>query len=186
VHPDEARSGREDRPDEEAERGPPAELVVEAEQEERSDRDDRDGRVLLAEVCRGALLHGARDLLHPLAPGRLLQQPPGEVEPAQDRYERAHERQRNGVIYEEVHVPPVLPVLPPKSPSQTRVGPFGASPVTKKTPSHPGAGDYVSQGGGAPRRIARWTASSNSGTRRSQWRSTSSNASGQKRAHRRS
>ena len=75
VHADEAGGRREHRADEEADGGPPAELVVEAEQEERHDRDDRDRRVLPAQVGRGALLHGAGDLAHPLVAGRLLQQP---------------------------------------------------------------------------------------------------------------
>ncbi len=108
VHSDEAGGRGQDGADEEAERRAPAELVVEAEQEERHDRDDRDRRVLLAKVGRGALLHGACDFLHPLVPGRLLEQPPGEVEPVQNRHGRADERERNGVVYEEVHVPPVL------------------------------------------------------------------------------
>ena len=97
------------RADQEAERRAPPELVVEAEQEERHDRHDGDGRVLLAQVRRGALLDRARDLLHLLVAGRLLQQPPGEVEPVQNRHGRAREREPDGVIYEEVHGPPVLP-----------------------------------------------------------------------------
>ena len=109
VHPDEARRRREHGADEEPERRAPAELVVEAEQEERHDRDDRDRRVLLAEVRGGALLHGARDLLHALVPGRLLEQPPREVQPVQNRHGRARKREPDGVIYEEVHDPPVLP-----------------------------------------------------------------------------
>ena len=79
VHADEAGRGREHRADQEADRGAPAELVVEAEREERHDRDDRDRRVLLAQVRGGALLDGARDLLHPLVARGLLQQPPGQV-----------------------------------------------------------------------------------------------------------
>ena len=109
VHADEARGRGEEGADEEAERRAPAELVVEAEQEERHDRDDRDRRVLLAEVGGGALLYGAGDLLHPLVTGRLLQQPPGEVQPVQNRHGSACEREPDGVVYEEVHDPPVLP-----------------------------------------------------------------------------
>ena len=48
VHADEAGGRGEEGADDEAERGSPAELVVEAEQQERHDRDDRDRRVLLA------------------------------------------------------------------------------------------------------------------------------------------
>ena len=108
VHADEAGRRREDGADEEAERRAPPELVVEAEQEERHDRDDRDRRVLLAQVRRGALLDRARDLLHLLVPGRLLEQPPGEVQPVQNRHGRTRKREPDGVIYEEVHGPPVL------------------------------------------------------------------------------
>ena len=108
VHPDEAGRSRQERADEEAECDAPAQLVVEAEQEERRDRDDRDRRVLLAEVRGRALLDGAGDLAHPLVPGRLLEQPPGEIQPVQDRHGCAHEREPDGVVYEEVHGPPVL------------------------------------------------------------------------------
>ena len=109
VHPDETGQSREHRADEEAERGSPPELVVEAEQEEGHDRDDGDRRVLLAQVRRGALLDRAPDLLHLLVAGRLLEQPPREIEPVQDRHGCAREREPDGVIYEEFHGPPVLP-----------------------------------------------------------------------------
>ena len=95
VHPDEAGGRGEDRADQEADRGSPAELVVEAEQEERDDRDDRDRRVLLAEVRRGALLHGAGDLLHPLVAGGLLEQPPGQIDAVRDGDARAEEREQS-------------------------------------------------------------------------------------------
>ena len=109
VHADEAGQRREHGADQEPECGAPPELVVEAEQEERHDRHDRDRRVLLAQIRRGALLDRARDLLHPLVARRLLQQPPGEVQPVQHRHGRTREREPDGVIYEEVHGPPVLP-----------------------------------------------------------------------------
>ena len=104
VHPDEAGGRGEHGADQEAERRPPAELVVEAEQQERHDRDDRDRRVLLAQVGRGALLHGARDLLHPLVAGRLLEEPRGQPQPVQHRHACADEREEHGVIHEPVHV----------------------------------------------------------------------------------
>ena len=109
VHPDEAGERREDRADQEAERGAPPELVVEPEQEERQDRHHGDRRVLLAEIRSGALLDRARDLLHLLVARRLLEQPPGEVQPVQNRHGRTRKREPDGVIYEEVHGPPVLP-----------------------------------------------------------------------------
>ncbi len=108
VHADEARRRREHGADEEAEGGAPSELVVEAEQEERDDRDDGDGRVLLTQVGGCALLHRPCDLLHPFVPGRLLQQPPGQVQPVQNRHGRARERESDGVVNEKVHGPPVL------------------------------------------------------------------------------
>ena len=103
VHPDEAGRGGEQRADEEADRGAPAELVVEAEQEERHDGHEGDGRVLLAEVRSRALLDGAGDLPHPLVPGRLLQQPPGQVQAVRDRNARTDEREQDGMVNEEVH-----------------------------------------------------------------------------------
>ena len=110
VHPDEAGERREDRADQESERRAPPELVVEPEQEERQDRYHRDRRVLLAEIRSSALLDRARDLLHLLVAGRLLEQPPGEVQPVQNRHGRTRKREPDGVIYEEVHGPPVLPL----------------------------------------------------------------------------
>ena len=59
VHADEPGGGREHRADEEPDCGPPAELVVEPDQEERGDRDDRNRPVLALEVRRRALLDGA-------------------------------------------------------------------------------------------------------------------------------
>ena len=103
VHADEAGRGREHRADQEADRGSPAELVVEAEQQERHDRDDRDRRVLLAEVRGRALLDGAGDLPHPLVARRLLEQPPGQVEAVQDRDAGADEREQDGMVNEEIH-----------------------------------------------------------------------------------
>ena len=101
VHPDEAGGRREDRADEEADRGPPAELVVEAEQQERDDRDDRDRLVLAAEVRRGAFLDGARDLAHPLVARRLAQEPVREGEAVRDGDARTDERKEDGVVAEE-------------------------------------------------------------------------------------
>ena len=68
VHPDEAGGRREHGADQEADRGPPPELVVEAEQQERDDRDDRDRHVLPLEIRGRALSTRARSA-HPLAAG---------------------------------------------------------------------------------------------------------------------
>ena len=103
VHADEARRARENRADREADRRSPAQLVVEAEQQERDDRDGRDRHVLPPQVRRRAFLDGARDLLHPLAARRLLQQPPREVQPESDRDARTDERESNRVVIEEIH-----------------------------------------------------------------------------------
>ena len=89
VHADEAGRRGEDGADREPDRRPPAELVVEADHEERDERDAGDRRVLAAQVRGGALLHGARDLLHALVARRLAEQPVGEVDPEADRDARA-------------------------------------------------------------------------------------------------
>jgi hypothetical protein len=103
VHADEAGCGREERADQEPDRRPPAELGVEADQHERHHGDGGDRRVLLAQVRCRTLLHGARDLPHALVAGRLTQQPPGQVEAVQDRDCGTRERERDGVVSEEVH-----------------------------------------------------------------------------------
>jgi hypothetical protein len=102
VHADEAGGRGENRPDQEADRGAPAELVVEAEQEEGHDRDDRDRRVLAAQIGGSALLYGAADLLHPLGAGRLAQQPDGQPDPVRDGDPGADEGEENSVVAEEI------------------------------------------------------------------------------------
>ena len=130
VHADEARRRREHRADQEADRGPPAELVVEAEQQERDDRDDGDRHVLAAQVRRGAFLHGARDLLHALRARGLLEDPAREVEPVDDGRARAEQREQHCMVM--------------KTSSSVRAPPV-ESAVTKSAPGKPGAGDYVAQ-----------------------------------------
>ncbi len=103
VHADEAGSRRQHRPDQEAERRAPAELVVEAEDEERHDRDERDRRVLLPQVGRSAFLDGARDLPHPLVSGRLLEQPPGQIEPVPNGHGSADQADEHSVMHEPIH-----------------------------------------------------------------------------------
>ena len=103
VHADEAGGRRQHGADQEAERRAPAELVVEAEHEERHDRDDRDRRVLLLQVGRSALLNGAGDLAHPLVAGRLLEQPPGQIEPVAHGHAGTDEAEEHGVMHEPVH-----------------------------------------------------------------------------------
>ena len=103
VHPDEAGGRRKHRSDQEPERGPPTELVVDAEQDERHHGDDRDRRVLLAQVRRSAFLHGRRDLPHPLVAGGLLEQPPGQVEPVRHGHGSADEAEEHGMMHEPIH-----------------------------------------------------------------------------------
>ena len=102
VHADEAGCGREDGADEEPDRRAPAQLVVEADEEERDDRHEPDRHVLAAEVRGGALLHGARDLAHAVRAGRLLEDPPGQVDTDADPENRAEEREQDRVVLEEV------------------------------------------------------------------------------------
>ena len=90
-------------PDEEADRGAPAELVVEAEQEERRDRDDGDRLVLAAQIGRGALLDRRCDLAHPLVARGQPEQPDREPDAVSDGEESAQEREQHGVISEEAH-----------------------------------------------------------------------------------
>ena len=102
VHPDEPGRRGEDGADHEPDRRPPAELVVEADQEERDDRDQCDRRVLAAQIGRGPLLDRARDLLHARVSGRLAQQPDGEPDAEGNRDARADEGEENGVVAEKV------------------------------------------------------------------------------------
>ena len=102
-HADEAGGGREHGTDEEADCGSPAELVVEAEEEERYDRDERDRPVLPLQVRGGAFLDGARDLLHSLRACRLAEQPDGEADPVGHGSQRAQQREEDGMIVEPAH-----------------------------------------------------------------------------------
>src|SRR4029450_4464075 len=104
VHADEAGGRRERCANQEADGGAPAELVVEAEQEEGDDRAERDRHVLPPQGRRRALLNGARDLLHALAAGRATQYPVGQPDPVGDRDARANEREKHRVVTEEIHV----------------------------------------------------------------------------------
>ncbi len=106
VHADEARQRGKHGPDEETDGGAPAQIVVEAEDQERHDRDHGDRRVLALEVGLGPLLDRAPDLEHPLRPRRLLQQPPGQPNAKGDRDQRADDREAHGVLVEELHSAP--------------------------------------------------------------------------------
>ena len=103
VHADESGRRRQDRADQEADGRSPAERVVEAEQQERDDRDHRDRLVLAAQVGRGALLDGARDLLHALGAGRLPQQPERERDAVDNCCGCADESEQNCVVHEPAH-----------------------------------------------------------------------------------
>jgi hypothetical protein len=103
VHADEACGRRQRGTDQEPERGPPAELVVDADQDERHDRDHRDRRVLLAQVRGRTFLNGVGDLAHPLVPGRLLEQPPGQIEPVRHGNAGTDEAEEDGMIPEPAH-----------------------------------------------------------------------------------
>jgi hypothetical protein len=104
VHADEPRRRGEERPDEETNGRPPAQLVVEAEQEERHHRDDRDRRVLALQVRSRTLLHRPRDLLHPLGACRAAEQPDSQADAVGERDTGAQQREEHGVVTEEIHV----------------------------------------------------------------------------------
>ena len=106
VHPDEAGGGREGGADQEADRGAPAELVVEAEEEEGDDRNGGDRHVLAPQVGGRALLDRTADLLHPLAALRLLEHPRGEPDPDRDAERGRGERECDRMVAEPVHRPP--------------------------------------------------------------------------------
>ncbi len=123
VHADEAGRRGQHRADQEADRRPPAELVVEAEDQERHDGDDGDRRVLLLQVRGRAFLDGARDLLHPLRARGLAHEPDREVEAVADRHACADEREQHGMVVEEAcyeHLPSLTKF---GSQSQRRIGP---------------------------------------------------------------
>ena len=102
VHADEAGCSREEGADQEPDRGAPAELVVEADQEERHDRDEADRHVLPAQVGGRAFLHGVRDLAHPLGAGGPVQQPHGQPDPVGDGDRCADQGEQNRVFFEDV------------------------------------------------------------------------------------
>ena len=123
VHADEAGGGRERSPDEEADRGSPAELVVEAEQEERRDRDEADRHVLAPEVGSRAFLHRLADLAHALVAGRPAEHPDRQPDSEPDRHARAEERKQHGVVVEK---------------------PAQSASLTKSAPGCPGAAQFLS------------------------------------------
>jgi hypothetical protein len=103
VHPDEAGGRGQRGSDQETERRAPAELVVDAEQDERHDCDDRDRRVLLLQVGRSALLDGTRDLPHFLVPGGLSKQPPGQIDPVPHSDAGTDKAEEHRVMHEPIH-----------------------------------------------------------------------------------
>jgi hypothetical protein len=130
VHPDEPGRRRQRRADQEADRRAPAELVVEAEQEERDDRDRGDREVLTPQVRLRALLHRALDLAHALVARRAPEQPDGEADPVRDGHARADQREQNRMVVEEA-------------------GDDHPFPLTKSAPSPLGAARFLSQSPGA-------------------------------------
>ena len=104
VHPDEAGGCGEDGADQEADRRSPAELVVEADQQERDDGDDRDRLVLAAQVRGRTFLDTARDLLHALVPRGKAEEPVGKRNAVHDGGGAAHEREEHCVIPKEAQL----------------------------------------------------------------------------------
>jgi len=123
VHPDEAGRGRQPGADQEADGGSPAELVVEAEQEEGRDRDQPDRHVLAPEVGSRTFLHRLADLPHPLVAGGPAEHPDGQPDSESDRHARADERKQHGVVVEK---------------------PAQSASLTKSAPGCPGAAQFLS------------------------------------------
>src|SRR5439155_840848 len=140
VHANEPGARGEDGADQEADGRAPAELVVEAEEEERHDRDGGDGRVLTPQVGGSPFLDGLGDLPHALVAVRAAQQPNGQPDAVGDGDARADERKQHRMVVEE-------------APDDQR-----SYPLTKSAPSDPGAAGFLSHG-------APWSAVSASGGR---------------------
>ena len=144
VHPDEPGARGEDRADQEADGRAPAQLVVEAEEQERHDRDGGDGHVLPAQVGGGAFLDCLGDLLHALVALRAAEQPDGQPDAVGDGDACANERKQHRMVVEEAPDDQLL------------------YPLTKSAPSVLGAAGFLSHG--APRSAASPYAASSSGT----------------------
>src|SRR5690606_27885247 len=87
-------------PDHETERGLP--VLQDQEQDDQWHRDRGDDRVLTVEVGLRTLLDRPRDLAHALVAGRFREQALGHYESVGDGRARAHERDDNPVIGQEV------------------------------------------------------------------------------------
>ena len=103
VHADEAGGRGEDGSDQEADRGSPAELVVEADQQEGHQRHPGDRRVLAAEVCGRAFLDRLRDFAHPFVARGLAEQPGRQVNAVRHGHAGADEPDEHGVMHEPIH-----------------------------------------------------------------------------------
>ena len=134
VHSDESGARGEDRADQEADGRAPAQLVVEAEEQERHDRNGGDGHVLPAQVGRGAFLDCLGDLLHALVALRAAEQPDGQPDAVGNGDARANERKQHRMVVEEAPDDQLL------------------YPLTKSAPSVLGAAGFLSHG--APRSAA--------------------------------
>src|SRR2546429_1149012 len=105
-----------------------AELVVEAEEQERQERDRGDGRVLPAQIGGCAFLNSLGDLSHALVAVRAAEQPDGQPHAVADGDAGADERKQHRVVVEE-------------APDDQR-----SYPLTKSAPSDLGAANFLSHG----------------------------------------
>ena len=93
VHADEAGGAGENRADQEADGGQPAELRHEPDDQEEHDTDDADGLVLTVEVGRGSLLNRFGNLLHACVASRQRENLPAGYPAVQHRNYSADKRQ---------------------------------------------------------------------------------------------
>ena len=100
-------------------------VLDEEEHDEEHDADDRDRRVLAAEVRGGALLDGRRQGLHGGVAGRQREQRPGRQQPVRDRERRAHQRDDDPVVGQEIGQGNLSGI------KETRSGSPGGPPLTR-------------------------------------------------------
>ena len=100
VHADEPGRARQGATDHEADAG--GHVLEQRDQDRERDGHDGNDQVLAVQVCLGALLDGAGDLLHSLVSGRLRQQALGDQRAVQHGGAGAYQRDQDTVIGQEL------------------------------------------------------------------------------------